>query len=81
MFANITTWVRGVVATGIAAADSLWTKFSTWRRRTEMDKEVKWPEPRDDPPEERSEPWAREPRDGDKLPEWIQSLSEHSSPE
>lgn len=33
--------------------------------------EIEWPEPREDPHEERSEPWARVLRDDDILPDWV----------
>jgi len=33
-------------------------------------REVEWPPPREDPPQEPGEPWARERRDGDPEPDW-----------
>jgi hypothetical protein len=36
-----------------------------------------WPEPREDPDEEPSEPWARPEREGDSLPDWIRNARDH----
>ena len=36
-----------------------------------QERKIDWPPPREDPEEEPSEPWAREPREGDKPPDWI----------
>jgi len=50
-------------------------------RLLEKEEGVVWPEPREDLDEEPDEPWARDRRSGDRLPEWIPSQSELSSPE